>query len=203
MIFLILGIISITVLIICVFIYKKKLATSVSNSKNETFKNVYLKNTSDEQTKAIDELKIKISQCHKNMIISVLVCLASFALAFLFGYWGINLLIYLFVIISFGAFFVFCSFLGDRQIKVKDLAIAQTNYAEYKRILEQRADAEERYRVAAQNSHSAAHPKCPSCGSTNTKKIGNLNRTASVAMWGLASSKIGKQYQCNKCGHKW
>lgn len=48
-----------------------------------------------------------------------------------------------------------------------------------------------------------SHPKCPNCGSTNTKQISNVNRAASVAMWGLASSKIGKQYQCNRCNHKW
>ena len=45
--------------------------------------------------------------------------------------------------------------------------------------------------------------KCPVCGSTNTKELSNLNRTASVATWGLASSKIGKQYECKSCGHKW
>lgn len=52
-------------------------------------------------------------------------------------------------------------------------------------------------------NYKLSHPKCPNCGSTNTKQISNVNRAASVAMWGLASSKIGKQYQCNQCNHKW
>lgn len=56
--------------------------------------------------------------------------------------------------------------------------------------------------VKAMN-YKLSHPQCPNCGSTNTKPIGNVNRAASVAMWGLASSKIGKQYQCNRCNHKW
>lgn len=56
--------------------------------------------------------------------------------------------------------------------------------------------------VKAMN-YKLSHPKCPNCGSTNTKQISNVNRAASVAMWGLASSKIGKQYQCNQCNHKW
>ena len=49
----------------------------------------------------------------------------------------------------------------------------------------------------------AAHPKCPNCGGTNTKRISTVNRAASVATWGLASSKIGKQYECQSCRHKW
>lgn len=45
--------------------------------------------------------------------------------------------------------------------------------------------------------------KCPICGSTNVNKISTLNRTVSVATVGLASSKIGKQYECKDCKHKW
>ena len=44
---------------------------------------------------------------------------------------------------------------------------------------------------------------CPMCGSQKVKKIGNIDRAASVATWGLASSKIGKQYECDDCKHKW
>lgn len=47
------------------------------------------------------------------------------------------------------------------------------------------------------------HPTCPLCGSNNTVKIGTLNRGLSVAFTGLASSKIGKQYECKECHHKW
>ena len=44
---------------------------------------------------------------------------------------------------------------------------------------------------------------CPMCGSKKVKKIGTINRAASVATVGLASSKIGKQYECDDCKHKW
>lgn len=44
---------------------------------------------------------------------------------------------------------------------------------------------------------------CPMCGSHKVKKIGTMNRAASVAVAGLASSKIGKQYECDECQHKW
>lgn len=44
---------------------------------------------------------------------------------------------------------------------------------------------------------------CPICGSTNVQRISDLNRAVSVGTMGLASSKIGKQYECKKCKHKW
>lgn len=40
---------------------------------------------------------------------------------------------------------------------------------------------------------------CPYCESTNTKKIGLLGRGVSVGLFGLGSSKIGKQFHCNSC----
>lgn len=44
---------------------------------------------------------------------------------------------------------------------------------------------------------------CPMCNSNKVKRIGTVNRTVSVATVGLASSKIGKQYECDDCKHKW
>lgn len=41
--------------------------------------------------------------------------------------------------------------------------------------------------------------KCPTCGSTNIKKISTVNRMVSTGLFGLASSKIGKQWHCNNC----
>lgn len=53
--------------------------------------------------------------------------------------------------------------------------------------------------IVEKNTKPANVPICPYCNSTNVSKIGVLNRTASVAMLGLASSKIGKQWHCNNC----
>lgn len=41
---------------------------------------------------------------------------------------------------------------------------------------------------------------CTYCGSTNISKIGFLERLGSAELWGLGSSKIGKQFHCNNCG---
>ena len=47
-------------------------------------------------------------------------------------------------------------------------------------------------------------PCCPICGSKDhVRRISALNRSLSVIAWGLASSKIGKQYECTVCKHKW
>lgn len=46
-------------------------------------------------------------------------------------------------------------------------------------------------------------PKCPTCSSTNIKKITVTSKVASVAMWGVLSRKVHKQWHCNICGSEW
>lgn len=40
---------------------------------------------------------------------------------------------------------------------------------------------------------------CPYCNSTNVKRISTTSKVTSVAMLGIASNKIGKQWHCNNC----
>lgn len=42
--------------------------------------------------------------------------------------------------------------------------------------------------------------QCPYCKSWDTEKISTASRVASVALVGVASGKIGKEWHCNKCG---
>ena len=46
-------------------------------------------------------------------------------------------------------------------------------------------------------------PKCPTCQSTNIKKISVTSKAGSVALWGLFSQKVKKQWHCNSCGSEW
>ncbi|MDE7425425.1 MAG: hypothetical protein K2N51_17340 [Lachnospiraceae bacterium] len=47
-------------------------------------------------------------------------------------------------------------------------------------------------------------PKCPTCGSTNLKKISGLSKAGSVAMWGVfAAGRTSKTWHCNNCGYEW
>lgn len=45
-------------------------------------------------------------------------------------------------------------------------------------------------------------PKCPTCQATNNKRISGTSKAVSVAMWGLLSQKIKKQFHCNNCGYE-
>lgn len=80
--------------------------------------------------------------------------------------------------------------------EMEEYNLAVTDMEKYRiKILEEQQRAEERL--------ANSLIKCPNCGSTDTKKISTTSKVASVAMVGIASGKIGKQYQCKKCGYKW
>lgn len=53
--------------------------------------------------------------------------------------------------------------------------------------------------INSPNSNQQTQPKCPYCNSTDIKKITTVNRAISVSAFGLASSKVGKQWHCNNC----
>ena len=46
-------------------------------------------------------------------------------------------------------------------------------------------------------------PRCPTCQSTDIKKISDLSKAVSVAMWGIFSRKVHKQWHCNNCDSEW
>ena len=45
-------------------------------------------------------------------------------------------------------------------------------------------------------------PKCPTCGSTNIKRISVLNRVAHGYAFGLFSKTAHSQFCCQNCGYK-
>lgn len=53
--------------------------------------------------------------------------------------------------------------------------------------------------VQLQLSGYAGMVECPYCHSKNTRKISTTSKVTSVAMLGIASNKIGKQWHCNNC----
>lgn len=46
-------------------------------------------------------------------------------------------------------------------------------------------------------------PKCPTCQSTDIKKMSTISKAGSVALWGLFSQKVKKQWHCNNCSSEW
>ena len=61
--------------------------------------------------------------------------------------------------------------------------------------------AKEKEFVAAYYGHPTI--KCPTCGSTNTKKISGVAKAASVGLFGIFSQKVKHQFHCNSCGYEW
>lgn len=61
----------------------------------------------------------------------------------------------------------------------------------------------ERQEAAKQRRMNPNNIHCPTCGSNKIEKISGVSRAASVGMFGLASSKIGKTFECKSCGYKW
>lgn len=53
------------------------------------------------------------------------------------------------------------------------------------------------------NTQTDNRPKCPTCGSTNLRKISTTSKVTSVAMWGLFSQKVKKTWHCNNCKYEW
>lgn len=53
------------------------------------------------------------------------------------------------------------------------------------------------------NTQNNNKPKCPTCNSTNLKRVSTTSKVASVAMWGLFSQKAKKTWHCNSCGYEW
>lgn len=55
----------------------------------------------------------------------------------------------------------------------------------------------------AMEENQANIPKCPTCGSTNIRKMGGVERGASIAAFGIFSKKINKTFKCGNCGSTW
>lgn len=46
-------------------------------------------------------------------------------------------------------------------------------------------------------------PKCPTCNSTNLKKISTASKVVNSAVFGLFGTKRHKTFHCNNCGYEW
>lgn len=57
----------------------------------------------------------------------------------------------------------------------------------------------------AHNSQSTNVPKCPTCGSTNIRRISTVEKATGVILFGIFSNKRKYQFECQnpKCKYKW
>lgn len=160
------------------------------------------------QHDVIKKLESQIVSASKRMIIGIIITVISvlflgLILFFIWKGWADSTMAYI-ACISLAVGLVMAIYGAHaKHTAMNDLELAERDVDEYEKEEAKRAQAfaDRNIAVAAQNA--AKRPKCPMCGSSNTTQISTLNRAASVAAVGLASSKIGKQYQCKNCKHKW
>lgn len=70
--------------------------------------------------------------------------------------------------------------------------------------LNERLNAESRKRIEAEKQAqkqavSNVRITCPYCKSQDCKKLTSVSRGVSFGLFGFGSSKIGKQWHCNRC----
>lgn len=78
--------------------------------------------------------------------------------------------------------------------------VARSQYKEYK---EKELEELKKYAINIQAREALNKPHCPTCNSTNIKKISGLSKAGSVVMFGIFSQKVKKQMHCNNCGYEW
>ena len=62
---------------------------------------------------------------------------------------------------------------------------------------------QEQEKLQRQQQDQANLPKCPTCGSTNIRKIGSVERGTSIVAFGIFSKKMNKTFKCGNCGYTW
>ena len=93
---------------------------------------------------------------------------------------------------------------------INDLVITSPNFdADWfqrkDKILEDRRkryDEKRKKKKAFQNEQSNI-PKCPTCSSTDIKKISMTSKAVNTAIFGLFGTKRHKTFHCNNCNYEW
>ena len=116
------------------------------------------------------------------------------------------IIIIIFIIINIFTFifiWLYAKLFGGKKQFEHDLDRVRADFDKYLKEQERAKIAKQADRLRAAQIEGAKHPQCPNCKSLQTKRITTTNRAASVAMVGLASDKIGKQFECPVCKYKW
>ena len=89
-----------------------------------------------------------------------------------------------------------------QEYKQKGIQFTKQDFEDY--LQSKRIEQLSKYKEASKNNietkKSDDVPKCPICGSLKIQKISSMNRAVNIAIWGIFSTKINKQWHCVKCG---
>lgn len=88
----------------------------------------------------------------------------------------------------------------NRQILDLMMDLHKKDLIEYQLKLNQFKLQQEQSDAIREQERESSRPHCPTCGSTNIKKITGTERAASVIGLGLLSKKINKSFKCKSCG---
>lgn len=69
--------------------------------------------------------------------------------------------------------------------------------------IQQTPEFKEQNRQLMEKLRNEDLPHCPTCGSTNIKKLDVVDRAVSVGFFGIFSNKINKSFKCKDCGCTW
>lgn len=62
----------------------------------------------------------------------------------------------------------------------------------------------QQFKNQAKQQEQSNRPKCPTCNSTDLKKISGISKAGSIALWGVfAAGRTSKTWHCNNCGTEW
>lgn len=99
--------------------------------------------------------------------------------------------------------------------KYGDFQFSETAYNEKRRIQREENEAIKRRSQASNSSTTSSSfssvaqqsntniPHCPTCGSTNIKKISVTSKAVGAGLFGLFSKTARSQFECKDCGYKW
>lgn len=94
-------------------------------------------------------------------------------------------------------------FYGKLDGSSNSAAVGKREYSESPEGIEEHNKVVAKWRAKQSTMNPSNVPKCPTCGSTNIRKISTGERMMSVGMLGLFSKKINKSFKCNSCGYTW
>ncbi len=185
----------------------KDIETKIKNLEKENKKIT----EAEEFQRVLDVTKIPKSKPHINafLIMGIIMILADISfMVMMIGDIDGTLIFYSICLIVVGIiiFLVGRSSLKESQ-KIYDEY--KDDPEEYRRILAMKTyrniksqeNAKERAKERKQSkAYTVSQVKCPYCNSMNTKKLSATSKAGSVAMFGLMSNKVGKQWHCNSCG---
>lgn len=91
----------------------------------------------------------------------------------------------------------------NRQVLDLMMELHNKDLIEYQLKLNQFKLQQEQHEAIIEHERESNRPHCPTCGSTNIKKITGTERATSVIGLGIFSNKINKSYKCLKCKSTW